>query len=93
MYKVDTAKYNQTYIQQDVVSFQSVLYQIYKLNIALLVDPGEARGCSINTVIINRPGVAGAVLQTPPSFIDSVRNTLWKYLQNIITPKPFELGT
>ena len=30
-----------------------------------LADPGEARGCSINTFVINRPGVAGAVLQTP----------------------------
>ena len=47
--------------------------------------------------LFNRPGVAGAVLQTPPSLIDSfihsLSDPLWKYLQKIITPKPFELGT
>ena len=43
--------------------------------------------------IINRPGVAGAVLQTPPSLIDSSIHPLWKYLQTIITSKPLELGT
>ena len=31
---------------------------------SLLADPGKARGCSINTLIVDRPGVVGAVLQT-----------------------------
>ena len=39
--------------------------------------------------IIIRPGVAGAVLQTPLSFADPFPPTF----QNIITQKPLELGT
>ena len=31
----------------------------------LISNLGGARGCSPNTVVINGPGVAGAVLQTP----------------------------
>ena len=38
-------------------------------------------------LIINRPGVAGAVLQTPQSLIKSVSNPLWKYLQTNLTSK------
>ena len=39
--------------------------------------------------IFNRPGVAGAVLQSPPSLTDSViKCTLWKYLQQTFIPKP-----
>ena len=38
--------------------------------------------------IINRPGVAGAVLQTPPLlidwFMDSLSDGFWKYLQNSV---------
>ena len=46
--------------------------------------------------IFNRAGVAGAVSQTPSQLINSVGRLvilLFKYLQNIITPKPYELGT
>ena len=43
--------------------------------------------------IINRPGVAGAVLQTPSWLIKSVTDPLWKYLQTMLTSKPLELGT
>ena len=47
--------------------------------------------------IFNKPGVAGAVLQTPSSLIQSVSQSvthpLWKYFQTIITSKPLELRT
>ena len=43
--------------------------------------------------IFNRPGVAGAVLQSPPSLIDSVSDGLWKYIPNTVNPKPEELGS
>ena len=47
-------------------------------------------------MIFNRPGVAGAVLQTPWSFndllIQSASHTFPPNLENIITPKPLELG-
>ena len=48
--------------------------------------------------IFNRPGVAGAVLQTASWFVKSVSHcTLWKYLppdiHNIINPKPLELDS
>ena len=48
--------------------------------------------------IINRPGVAGAVLHTASSLIHSVRQcTLWKFLppgiNNIINPKQLELNS
>ena len=42
--------------------------------------------------IINRTGVAGAVLQTPPWLIHLLRDVLWKYLHNSVYPKPLELG-
>ena len=49
------------------------------------------------TWIMNRPGVAEAVLQTPSSLIDSfihsVINPFPSDLQNIINPKPLELGS
>ena len=35
----------------------------------IIVSTGFARRCSTNTVINNRPGVAGAVLQTPSLLI------------------------
>ena len=46
--------------------------------------------------VFNRPGVAGAVLQTPLSLTDWIINSLthslthplWKYLQNTFTSKP-----
>ena len=38
--------------------------------------------------LINIPGIVGAVLQTPWSFINSVTHPLQKYLQNTFTPKP-----
>ena len=38
--------------------------------------------------VVNRPGVAGAVLQSPPSLIDSLSHGLWKYLQGTVNPKP-----
>ena len=46
--------------------------------------------------LFNRPGVSGAVLQTPSSFIDSLIKSLSHsfppHLQDIINPKPLELG-
>ena len=47
----------------------------------------KVRMCSLDAVVINRPNVAGAVLQTPQLQINSVRHPLWKYLHNTITPK------
>ena len=45
----------------------------------------------------NRPGVAGAALQTPSTFIhsliDSVTDPFPPNLQTIITPKLLELGS
>ena len=42
--------------------------------------------------ILNRPSVAGAVLQTPPSIIKSVTDPFPPDIPNIISPKPLELG-
>ena len=42
-------------------------------------------------VIFNRPGVVEAVLQSPPSLINSVSDGLGKYLPNTVNPKPEEL--
>ena len=39
----------------------------------------------------NRPGVAGAVLQTPLSLNEPVGHPLWKYLQKTVSPKPKDL--
>ena len=36
--------------------------------------------------IINRPGVAGAVLQTPSLLIKTLTDDLWKYLYSAATP-------
>ena len=54
----------------------------YALKWALLVSQPDK--------VINRPGVAGAVLQTPPSLIHSISES--KYLPNTLNPKPEELG-
>ena len=43
------------------------------------------------TQIINRPGVAGVVLQTPLSLIKSVTDAFPPNLQNIRTPKHLEI--
>ena len=47
--------------------------------------------------VFNRPGVAGAVLQSPPLvtdwFIDLLSHHFPPYLQTIITTKPLELGS
>ena len=43
---------------------------------------------AIQIPVFNRPGVAGAVLQTPPSLIKSLIHGLWKYIQGIVNPKP-----
>ena len=43
--------------------------------------------------IFTRPSVAGAVLQTPPSLIQSASDPFPPNLQNTITPKPLELRT
>ena len=40
-----------------------------------------------NFGVINRPGVAGAVLQTSPLLTDSLSHRSWKNLQKIFTPK------
>ena len=52
----------------------------------------------LSLTIFNRPGVAGAVLQTPLSFIHSLINSLikvsdglWKYIQSTVNLKPEEL--
>ena len=60
---------------------------------------GPFRDCvmSFCFTMFNRPGVAKAVLKTPSSlihsFINSVSHPFPPNLQNIITPKPSELGT
>ena len=42
-----------------------------------------------NFILFNRPGVAGAVLQSPPLLINySLIHGLWKYLQSNVNPKP-----
>ena len=41
--------------------------------------------------LFNRPGVAGAVLQTASSLI-KVGHCLWKYIPNIVNPRPEEPG-
>ena len=46
-----------------------------------------------NYKIFNRPAVAGAVLKTPPSLIKSLSDPFPPDLQNIISPKPLELGS
>ena len=43
--------------------------------------------------LFNRPGVAGAVIQTPLLLIKLFADPFPPNLQNIINPKPFELGT
>ena len=43
--------------------------------------------------VINRHGVAGAVLQTPSSLIDRLSDPFPPNLQNTINHKPLELGT
>ena len=42
----------------------------------------------ISITVINRPGVAGAVLQSPPSLTHSLSHGLWKYIQGTVNPKP-----
>ena len=42
--------------------------------------------------LINRPGIAGAVQQTPLSLIKSLSHPFPPHLQDIINPKPLELG-
>ena len=48
-------------------------------------------------LLLFRPGEAGAVLQTQLSLTDwssqSVSHPLWKYLQNTVSSKPWELGS
>ena len=41
-------------------------------------------------MVFNRPGVAGAVLQTALLLI-KVTDGLWKYIQNTVNPKPKKL--
>ena len=42
---------------------------------------------------VHRPGIAGAVLQTPSllinSFVKTLSDPLWKYLQNTLALAPF----
>ena len=38
--------------------------------------------------LFNRPGVDGAVLQSPPSLTKSLVCGLWKYIQGTVNPKP-----
>ena len=45
------------------------------------------------TCIINTPGWAGAVLQTPLSLTKSLTDAFPTDLQNIINPKPLEVGS
>ena len=48
---------------------------------------------SICSVLINRPGVARAVLKTPSLLIKSLSHPFPPDLQNMMTPKPLELGS
>ena len=43
--------------------------------------------------VINRPGVAGAVLHTASSFINSVSKSVSLFLKYLLNPKPEELGS
>ena len=43
--------------------------------------------------VVNRPGVAGAVLQLPPSLINSLSHPLVQNLQDTLYLKPEELGS
>ena len=47
----------------------------------------EKRAEVVLLYVFNSPGVAGAVLQTPPLQIHSLTYGLWKYLQNSVYPK------
>ena len=44
-------------------------------------------------LLINRPGVAGAVKKTLSSLINSVSDPFPPILQYTLTPKPYEQGT
>ena len=46
------------------------------------------KGLPLSGIVINRPGVAGAVLESPLSLTDSVGQDLSKYLQDTVNPKP-----
>ena len=49
-----------------------------------------------NIIIFNRPGVAGAVLQSPPWLNNLVNDWAilqFKYIPNFVNPKPEELGS
>ena len=43
--------------------------------------------------VVNRPGVARAVLQTPLSLIDSVSHPFPPNIQQTFNPKPLQLGS
>ena len=57
--------------------------------------------CSLQSWLVNKPGVARAVLQTHSSLIkwlsrsvnQSLSDPLWKYLQNNVSPKPKDRGS
>ena len=87
------------------------LLKLYKYNVELISNI-KLSSCEIckehgvlnnfekkcySALIFNRPGVAGAVLQSPSllinSFIESVSHPFPPNLQNNITPKSKELGS
>ena len=59
-------------------------YNFWSLNfITVVYKFGTFQG-----FLFNRPGVTGAVLQTPLSLIDGVGHPFVKDLENTVNPKP-----
>ena len=60
----------------------------------ILQCQGEWELCKwMRMYVVNRPGVAGAVLQSPPSLTDYLSEcTLWKYLLYIFNKPSFPNG-
>ena len=80
-----------------LVRAMMVYWEKYFHCISLLTDsvyePQCQFMCLFPQCIFNRPGVAGAVLQTASSLIHSVGQPFPPNLQNIINHKPEELGS
>ena len=81
----DNSSYVQYYCNIEWAFQGTVLYSAVECNVLQYM-------CSV----LNRPGVAGAVLQSPPSFADWLINSVIlysKYLPNTPNPKPEEIGS
>ena len=72
------------------------MYSNYSRLLRSWFRPSPCSGCIVY-YIVNRPGVAGAVLQTALSFIDSFIHSFSEPfppdIHNIINPKPLELDS